>query len=163
MLKPKKFLWLFCILFEGIMKKIIYIALLGVLIYSCSTTYNRGDNNTTITTGKKESDTLRIANDSLEYEIIIIEPGFNGWLATQRPREYYGETFLESRNRQYVIEYNQRVMQPQQFDPNIYMQTINYEPNIDYGLEVNYLLYHYFLFLEQRFQQRFLLSRRQRF
>ncbi|TYP74979.1 hypothetical protein BD809_10341 [Aquimarina intermedia] len=104
-------------------------------------------------------DTVRIANDSLEYEIIIIEPGFNAWLVTQRPRGFYTEQFLETRNRRNVIDYNQRVRQPFRYDPNIYMQEINYEPTIHYGYEVNYLLYHYFLFLEQRYNQRFFFSR----
>ncbi len=162
MLKPKVILWLFCILPLRIMRKIVYIIILVVLVYSCSTV-NHKKVTTNAVTSSNTLDTLRIANDSLEYEIIIIEPGFNGWLATQRPREYYSVSFLESRNRQYVIEYNQRVMQPLQFDSNIYMQTIDYQPQIRYGLEVNYLLYNYFLFLEQRFRQRFIVSRRLRF
>ncbi len=109
------------------------------------------------------SDTLRIANDSLEYEILIIEPGFNAWLVTQRPRGYYSESFLEMRNRQYVTEYNQRVLQPIRFDPNVYIQQINYESYIHYGYEVNYLLYNYFLFFEQQYRQRFFASRGRRF
>ena len=106
---------------------------------------------------------MRIVNDSLEYEILIIEPGFNPWLATQRPRGYYSEQFLENRNWQYVFEYNQRVIQPQRFNPNIYQQQINYEPRIHYGYEVNYLLYHYFLYMEQRLGQRFRMTRNRRY
>ncbi len=109
------------------------------------------------------SDTVRIANDSLEYEILIIEPGFNSWLVTQRPRGFYSEQFLETRNRIYVTEYNQRVMQPQRFNPNLYIQQINYEPTIHYGYEVNYLLYNYFLFFEQQYRQRFIVTRGGRF
>ena len=65
------------------------------------------------------NDTIRIANDSLEYEIIIIEPGFDSWLAsTARPEGYYSQTFLENRNYIYVTEWNSRVLQPQRFDPS---------------------------------------------
>ncbi len=142
------------------MKNCIYIVIVGIFIYSCSTTKNRKmDVVSTDTT----SDTIRIANDSLEYEIIIIEPGFNSWLITQRPRGFYSETFLETRNRIYVTEYNQRVMQPQRFDPNLYLQQINYDPAIHYGYEVNYLLYNYFLYFEQRYRQRFIVTRGRRF
>ncbi|NND61761.1 MAG: hypothetical protein HKN48_01065 [Flavobacteriaceae bacterium] len=102
-----------------------------------------------------EGDTLRIANDSLEYEILIIEPGFYSWLSTQRPRGYYGQDFLERKNQQFVLEYNRRVMNWQQYDPNIYQQEINYEYNIDYGYEVNYLLYNYFIYFIQEYNQRF--------
>ncbi|KAA1243685.1 DUF6146 family protein [Aquimarina sp. RZ0] len=142
------------------MKNCIYIILLVTFIISCSSIQDRNLNTSSV---DKSSDTLRIANDSLEYEIIIIEPGFNTWLVTQRPRGFYSEQFMEIRNRQYVIEYNQRVIQPQRFDPNLYIQTINYESSIHYGYEVNYLLYNYFLYFEQRYRQRFLATRGQRF
>ncbi|MBL0685527.1 hypothetical protein JJQ60_18475 [Aquimarina mytili] len=142
------------------MKKVFYIVTFGVLLYSCATTKDR---NIAQYFNHDKNDTIRIANDSLEYEILIIEPGFNAWLVTQRPRGYYSETFLEIRNRQYVVEYNQRVSQPIRFDPNLYIQYINYEPHIHYGYEVNYLLYNYFLFFEQRYRQRFLVSRGRRF
>ena len=141
------------------MKNIIYISILIIFIYSCSTTKKRTSSVSSNTT----SDTLRIANDSLEYEIMIIEPGFNAWLVTQRPRGFYGETFLENRNRIYVTEYNQRVLQPQRFDPLLYEQQINYDPVIHYGYEVNYLLYHYFLYFEQQFNQRFITTRGRRY
>lgn len=107
-----------------------------------------------------ENDTLRIANDSLEYEIIIIEPGFNAWLVTQRPRGYYGQTFLENRNRLFVTEYNRRVQNFQLYDRNLYQMEINYEFHIDYGYEVNYLLYNYFLYFQNRFNQNFVGGRR---
>ncbi|QKX06403.1 hypothetical protein HN014_16290 [Aquimarina sp. TRL1] len=140
------------------MKTILQISLLFIFIYSCSSTNKGKDMNAPITTDIA-SDTIRISNDSLSYEIIIIEPGFNAWLVTQRPRGFYSKQFLANRNRQYVIEYNQRVLQPQRFNPNIYEQQINYQSNIDYGYEVNYLLFNYFLFLEQRYRQRFILTR----
>lgn len=138
------------------MKNIFYTFIFGFLIYSCSST--KQPNNQKGLSEKEnvvatQSDTVRIANDSLEYEILIIEPGFNSFLVTQQPRGYYGITYLETRNRLYVNAYNQRVLQPQQYDPNLYMQQINYLPQIHYGYEVNYLLYNYFVFFERRFKQ----------
>ncbi len=142
------------------MKNLIYTIITTLLIIGCASTSTKTMDMVSADTG---SDTIRIANDSLEYEILIIEPGFNSWLVTQRPRGFYGETFLETRNRIYVTEYNQRVLQPQRFNTNLYVQQINYEPNIHYGYEVNYLLYNYFLFFEQRYRQRFIVSRGNRF
>ena len=142
------------------MKNCALIVFIGLFIFSCSTTKNR---NMKVTSATSLSDTVRIANDSLEYEILIIEPGFNAWIVSQRPRGYFSEVFLENRNRLYVMEYNQRVIQPLQFDPNLYPFQINYDPNIRYGYEVNYLLYHYFLFFEQQLRQRFMLTRAVRF
>lgn len=97
----------------------------------------------------KVSDTVRIANDSLEYEVIIIDSGFNAWLASHaRPRGYYSETFLENRNSIYVMEWNSRVAQPQRYNPDLYEMTINYDRNTHYGYEVNYMIYNYFIYFQ---------------
>ena len=101
------------------------------------------------------NDTIRIANDELEYEIIIIEPGFNSFLLMQPQRGYYGLTFLENKNRMFVNTYNNRVNNPQQYDYTLYTQVIDYNYGIDYGYEVNYMLYNYFKFFMQRYNQTF--------
>ncbi len=135
------------------MKNFLYIALLGLFIYSCGSSRNgkfSGDS------ANATNDTVRIANDSLEYEIIIIEPGFNLFINSYaRPRGYYSQSFLENKNQFLVTEYNQRVMQPMNFNPDLYLNQINYDPKIDYGYEVNYLLYNYFVFFSRHYNQRF--------
>ncbi len=133
------------------MKKIFYTLALVTFIIGCATTNTNKD---IATTANGYSDTVRIANDSLEYEILIIEPGFNSWLVTQRPRGYYEQFWLENRNIVRVTQYNNRVLNPIQFDPNLYLQQIDYRRNIDYGYEVNYLLYNWFEFFEQRYKQK---------
>lgn len=132
-----------------------YVIILFVVIFtfaSCGSGKNtRESEQVTII----EGDTVHIKNDSLEYEIIIIEPGFNNWLVTQQPRGFYGQTFLEAKNRMFVAEYNRRVQNFLQFDPNIYQQEINYNFGIDYGYEVNYMLYNYFIYFQKKYRQRF--------
>ncbi len=137
------------------MKHLFYVLLLGLFIYSCSSTRDR-----TMDSDKMGqtmvNDTVRIANDSLEYEILIIDPGYSYFLnAIARPEGYYSQSYLENKNRFLVTEYNQRVREPFRFDPNIYVQEINYDPNIDYGYEVNYKLYNYFVYLSHNYNQRF--------
>jgi len=105
------------------------------------------------------NDTIRIANESLEYEIIIIEPGFESWLVTQKPEGFYGQTYLEGKNRLFISEYNRRVQNFQLYDPNLYQQEINYEFHLDYGYEVNYLLYNYFLYFQKTYNQSFIGGR----
>jgi hypothetical protein len=100
------------------------------------------------------SDTIRIENEELEYEIIILEVGFKNWLVTQRPMWYYSLNLLENRNRYYVLEWNRRVQSPHLFNSNLYNQFINYDPAIEYGLEVNYKLFMYFEFFQQKYRQR---------
>jgi hypothetical protein len=101
-----------------------------------------------------KKDTIRIANDSLEYEIIIIEPGFEAWLTTQKPRNYYSLLYLENHNIRFVTQWNNRVAQPYRYDPSLYEMRIDYFSSIHYGYEVNYLLYHYFMYFQSRYKQR---------
>ena len=102
-----------------------------------------------------EGDTIEIANDETEYQIIIIEPGFNIWLhSIARPEGYYSQSFMENRNQLMVMEWNRRVLQPAQFNPNLYELQIDYQNGIDYGYEVNYKLYNYFIYFQRKYRQR---------
>jgi len=141
------------------MKNIIFIFVLGLFIYSCSSTKNRDFTKKEITANA--NDTVRIANDSLEYEIIVIEPGFNLFInSIARPRGHYSQSYLESKNKFLVQEYNSRVAQPFSYNPNLYIQEINYNNSVDYGYEVNYMLYNYFVFFSREYNQRFSVSTR---
>ncbi len=105
--------------------------------------------------GNQEGDTVKIASDSTEYEIIIIEPGFNMWLASvAKPEGYYSQSYLENRNQILVTNWNQRAMQPLRYGANLYEMQIDYSPNIDYGYEVNYKLYNYFVYFQRKYNQR---------
>ena len=135
------------------MKYFLYVFLLGFFIYSCSSSRSREFENAE---DLVENDTVRIANDSLEYEILIIDPGYSYFLnAIARPEGYYSLSYLENKNRFLVTDYNQRVHQPQRYDSGIYTQEINYNPNTDYGYDVNYKLYNYFVYLSRRYNQDF--------
>lgn len=136
------------------MKNLVYIFLVGLMIYGCGSGRDRDFGRDQIPVNA--NDTIRIANDSLEYEIIIIEPGFNLFInSIARPRGYHSQSYLENKNRFLVQEYNDRVRNPQRYNHNLYVQEINYETQVDYGYEVNYLLYNYFVFLSQEYNQRF--------
>lgn len=136
------------------MKNSVYIlAIILASILSCKTsTPPVSKTNTTIST---QNDTIRIANDKLEYEVIIIDPGFSTWLAaTALPRNYYSQGYLENKNRIWVNEWNSRVFQPMSYSPNLYEMSISYDSNIDYGYEVNYLIYNYLVYFQNRYKQR---------
>lgn len=122
------------------------------IIVGCSTT------NSKFPTNKKpiasQSDTVRIANEELEYEVIIIDIGFNTWLnSIALPRNYYSQTFLENKNQFYITEWNIRASQPMLYNPNLYEMIINYNPTINYGYEVNYLIYNYMIFFQNTYKQ----------
>ncbi len=86
--------------------------------------------------------------DSLTYEISIFDPGFNLWMNTvAKPMGYYSQKYLENWNRQYVAEWNYRYCGGINMD--IIESMIDYDPNTDYGLELNYQLYEYFQYIEK--------------
>jgi hypothetical protein len=136
------------------MKKTAYLLLcLGIFLLGCNSSKtlikdkNKGITNT-------QNDTIRIANDDLEYEVIIIDSGFSTWLASRAfPRNYHSQFFMENKNNMYIMEWNNRVMQPQRFNSNLYEMTINYNSNINYGYEVNYLIYNYMIYFQNTFKQ----------
>lgn len=137
------------------MKTIIYILLTCGFAMSCNTVKSSTSNKNEALENLKLNDTVTISNDALEYEIIIIEPGFNFWLAsTAKAEGYYSQQYLESRNLIYVNEWNSRVIQPQSYNPSLYEMQIDYRPNIDYGYDVNYKLYNYFIYFQLNYKQR---------
>ena len=136
------------------MKKLIPFIILAILIASCKS-YNT---NQTIDNGNNsalvDNDTVSISSDETDYEIIIIEPGFNAWLAsTARPEGYYSQEWLESRNILLVQAWNQRNLQPHTYNPDLYQLRIDYDVNTDYGYEVNYKLYNYFVYFQLKYKQ----------
>ena len=144
------------------MKNTITAILITLLIAACSGSKTGSDKEVLDISAEEQAlfdakglDTVRIANDSTEYEILIIDPGFYPWLSSiAHPRGYYSQGFMENRNRVYVTNWNNRVYQPQSYDPDLYMLPINYEPQIDYGYEVNYMLFNYFIYFQRKYNQR---------
>lgn len=136
------------------MKSLIYILIICGVFVGCNSSGN-AIKSTDASTNLIDQDTVTIANDDIEYKIIIIEPGFNSWLvSTARPEGYYSQEFLENRNLQYVTEWNSRVLQPFSYDPSLYEMQINYDHGVDYGYEVNYKLYNYFIYFQLTHNQK---------
>lgn len=134
----------------------ILLIIIMAAIFSCKTSNNTasasaGSKNDIAATS---NDTVRIANDTLEYEIIIIDPGFNTWLASRaQPRGYYSQSHLEVKNKMWITEWNIRAQQPQRYG-DLYQMQVDYQPGIDYGYEVNYLLYNYLVYFQLTNNQR---------
>ena len=136
------------------MKKSIYIiAIIICVIVGCRTSKS-------VVVEKEKptgikSDTIRIANDKLEYEVIIIDPGFSSWLISNaQPRNYHSQSYLESKNQIWISEWNNRVLQPMRYSPNLYEMTIDYTPSLDYGYEVTYLIYNYLVYFQNTYKQK---------
>lgn len=129
--------------------RILLVFIFIGLLASCNATHK-------VVNNRSNNEAVRIANDSLQYEIIIIDNGFKPYLKTiAKPMDFYSKNYYETKNRFYVSEWNRRVRNPWNYDSSIYENKIDYDFNIDYGLEVNYKLYNYFQFVIYKYTQRF--------
>lgn len=136
------------------MRTLYFFAFLMASITSC-TTKSFDDSANKIANAKVvKGDTIKIANNAIEYDVTIIDAGFASWLNSRAlPRNYYSLSYLETRNIRYVQEWNNRVLQPQRYDRNLYEMQINYDPSIRYGYEVNYLIYNYMIYFQNTYNQ----------
>lgn len=126
-------------------KYFLFSISLIVFLVTCNSTQKLNNNN--------NEEPVVIANDSLEYEIIIIDPGFNLYLnSVARPKGFYSQNYLENKNQFFVATWNYRANNPLQFNPSIYENVIEYDNNVDYGYDVNYKLFNYFLFAQQKYR-----------
>ena len=124
------------------------LIILSLLIISCSSSPLKNSR-------KQKEKPVVIANDSLEYEIIILDVGFTLYLNTiARPMNYYSKNYLENKNNIYVTNWNMRALNPSRFDSSIFENVIEYNPQVNYGLEVNYKLFNYFQFAQQKYKIR---------
>jgi hypothetical protein len=128
------------------LQQIALFFLIGLFIGACSSSPIKNK-------ASEKEEPVVIANDSLAYEIIIFDIGFNTFLNTiAQPENYYSQSYLENKNRIFVTNWNIRVNNPSQFNSNIYQNNIDYQSNIDYGYEVNYKLFNYFLFAQRKYK-----------
>ncbi|WP_339652396.1 DUF6146 family protein [uncultured Maribacter sp.] len=142
---------------KSVLPNFIIILIFGITLIRCGSTKEplSISNDEKIAFEQEVGDTITISSDKTEYEIIIIEPGFYSWLnSIAKPEGYYSQSFLENRNYLMVLEWNQRVLQPMQYNPNLYELQIDYDQNIDYGYKVNYQLYNYFIYFQRKYNQR---------
>ena len=85
--------------------------------------------------------------DSLEYRLIIMDPGFDTWLVTKPAKEFYSNEYYALKNLFYVAEWNLRYLTAS--NKGLYDTYIDYNFNTDYGLDINYKLYYYFKYFEE--------------
>ena len=88
-----------------------------------------------------------------EYELRIYDEGFRKWFARNaRPVNSYKPEYYELMNDQYATIWNQKAANKQLSLINTPVhKPINYDPTIDYGLDIDYLLFNYFRYVEYRY------------
>ena len=128
----------------------LVVLFLAILWYSCGSSKKVPKNKEVI------EEKVVIANDSLEYEIIILDQGFTTYLnSIAKPKWYYSESYYKTKNIFYVQEWNIRVRNSIMNRTSVFENEINYDSKINYGLEVEYLLFSYFKFVEYKYKVKF--------
>lgn len=93
-----------------------------------------------------------VDGDSTAYELMVMDAGYELFLASEaKPMNFYSNEYYSSWNTRYVTEWNIRCRNTRKYGL-FYITTIDYSPNIDYGIELNYRLYNYFLFIQKHYQ-----------
>lgn len=96
---------------------------------------------------KTAASLTRDQQDTTEYELVVIDPGFDQWYLTNYSEardhlnEYYREmdqVAVASWNNDYRTGRNSRIID----------SYIDYQPNIDYGIDVNRKLFWYFKYVK---------------
>lgn len=126
------------------MKTKYYLLLLTLLVFSLSAAAQRGK--------EKEKEKVKVVADSIiadttEYDLVVLDPGFDAWYMTQQHNAHSDE-YYRIKNRIYSDEWNRRFMSPLTYG-DIYGSYIDYRPEINYGFDFNCRLYFYFKYFEE--------------
>ena len=124
------------------MKNIAFILLVIPLLWNCA-------GQKPLPTVPNENLVIEENNDE-QYELIILDPGFNSWFVTNaKPISYYSPSYYENKNKIYVTSWNDLYYQYGGRGP--FENKIDYDFTKDYGVELNYKLFWYFKYVESQF------------
>lgn len=122
--------------------KVILILILPLLIFSCATQREINSNGS----GRLILRDTSQVKDSLEYELIVFDPGFDFWLSSNSfQKNQYSNAYLQSMNNLYVTEWNRRYS----LGSRLIESYIDYSPFNEYDFELNYKLFMYFKYFEE--------------
>ncbi|MGA3014698.1 MAG: DUF6146 family protein [Bacteroidales bacterium] len=126
------------------MKRFLFIGIIALFFWACST----GKESAKATAARSQNN-----KDSSEYQIRIIDPFFNHWYLCAYSEAYdHTNDYYRSRDQIAAVTWNDYYRAGQYSD--VIDSYIDYQPDIDYGIEVNRTLYWYFSYLQLTFHIR---------
>lgn len=126
------------------MKKICSFLVLATLVVGCSTPRPQSTSDTNHTSLKAQQ------NEEGEYDLEVLDSRFDYFMkAIARPMSMYSESYLKNRNQFLVTEWNSLYFAGRY--RNIIESSIDYDPNINYGLKYEYKLYQVFEFVRWKY------------
>jgi len=124
------------------MKLLLSFVLTGLFLVGCGTT-NR------MTTIPDENLIDISKNDQEQYELIVLDPGFDTWYATTwSPAKDHAESYYSYWNQRYVTAWNYKATRP--LTAKYFENIIMYDPTIHYGIELERKLYYYFRYVDTK-------------
>lgn len=133
------------------MKKLLLFISIFLLFNACSS----NKHNINAESSLKENSLKFEPNDDGEYDIIVLDPQYDVYLKSiALPKTFYTKQYYKQRNRQYVIIWNQRHLQPFAYNPDLYAVSIDLDPTVDYGYDFEYKLFNFFKFIEYKYHVR---------
>lgn len=125
---------------------VVILILTASLFVACNVSRNTpaeaGDKNAKVTEAEEA--------DSTEYELVIFDSEFETWFQmNSRPISFYDEEYLQNWNNQLVRQWNTFTTSSGRADCRP-ISHIDYDPSIDYGKELQYKLFYYFKYMQQR-------------
>lgn len=91
--------------------------------------------------------TTKNSNYKTEYDLSVLDLGYESFLKMQPSAGAYSLSYLQNRNQRYVSLWNERVLTG---DPKIYEMAIDYDSQAFYGLEFEHKLFMFFKFMEKK-------------
>lgn len=117
------------------MRKILFSILVAAVVFACA-------NQKKMVTENETS-----LQDSTEYDVEMFDSKFESWYERYHtPASYRQQSYYESWNRQYVAIWNSKANSVSGNFP--FEPVVGYDPNEDYGFELNHKLFHYFMYVE---------------
>lgn len=123
------------------MKKISIIAVAILLLSGCYSSSKMAR--------MSDGNLIDITQDAEEYEVSVLDPGFETWFAStwslskDRDEAYYAHW-----NQRYVSEWNFKATRPH--TARFFNSQIQYDPTVNYGIEVERKLYYYFRWVDTK-------------
>ncbi len=97
----------------------------------------------------QDENLIDIKQDEEEYELIVLDPGFDTWYATTwSPAKDRSLNYYSTWNQRYVNAWNFKASNPH--TSRLFDNTIQYDPTANYGMEVERKLYYYFRWVDTK-------------
>ncbi|MDP4207012.1 MAG: DUF6146 family protein [Bacteroidota bacterium] len=123
------------------MKYLCLVAIIAIFFTSsCKTTYQKKT--------KTCPEITHLKGDSTTYEVVVFDPEFESWYAMHYSQASdHSESYYKNWNKQYVDEWNYKASTGGKYS-HFFLNSIDYDFNISYGIDVERKLFWYFKFVE---------------